>query len=68
MTLQVLGMICETIGGIAIAYTVFRVHEKLLEEKKVDQYVFQAIKIEQVIVIVGIIFMIVGFILQIVAQ
>lgn len=64
MSLEVLGFILDIIGKVMVAFTVIAVHHRFRKEHKVDELVFKAMKQEQLIGIIGIIFMIIGFFLQ----
>lgn len=64
MQLQTLGFILHTAGEVFIAYTVLRVHRRMLVEKKIDRDVFKEIRFEQLIGFLGITLIIVGFILE----
>ncbi len=62
--MELLGFILDVIGKIMIAFTALMVHHRFRKEHKVDEFVFKAMRREQVIGIIGIIFIIIGFILQ----
>lgn len=59
-----LGFILDVIGKIMVAYAAIRVHRRFWKEHKVDEFVFKAMKREQVIGIAGVIFIVIGFLLQ----
>lgn len=68
MSISLLGFILDTIGTVMIAYTAVAVHRRVWKEHKIDAVVFKAMKREQSIGITGIVFIIVGFVLQIPAK
>ncbi|MCP6720300.1 MAG: hypothetical protein KJI72_03230 [Patescibacteria group bacterium] len=55
----------DFIGKLLIAYTALRVHHRFLSEHKVDRLVFRAMKREQRLGILGIIFIVAGYLLKI---
>lgn len=56
----------DIFGTICIAYAALRVHHRVLSEHKVDEKVFKSMKIEQKIGIMGVIFIVVGYVLEII--
>lgn len=68
MNLEFLGFALDVIGKVMVAYTAIAVHHRFWKEHKIDEFVFRAMKREQIIGVAGIIFIIVGFILQIPAK
>ncbi len=60
-----LGLIFDTLGTILIGIMALRVHDKVLHDKHFDKDVFEAMRSEQHTGKVGILFVIIGFVLQI---
>ena len=60
-----IGFTIGIIGEVMIGYTAIAVHNRFWKEHKIDETVFKEMKKEQIIGIVGIILIIVGFFLQI---
>lgn len=58
------GFILHTLGTIMVAITAIRVHRRVWQEHKIDQKVFTAMRREQKLGITGIVFIIVGSVLQ----
>jgi len=56
------GLILQTIGELLIGFTVLRVHSRILVDKHIDDAVISAIKREQFIGALGMIFIVAGFI------
>lgn len=56
----------DLIGKIMVAYTVLAVHAIVHREQKIDAIVFRAMKKEKIIVIAGIAFMILGYIIHVI--
>lgn len=54
----------DVIGKVLISYTVISVHYRFRKEHKIDEAVFSQMKREQVIGIIGIILIIVGYLLK----
>ena len=65
MNIEFLGFTLDVIGKVLVAYTAIKVHHRFWKEHKVDEFVFKAMKREQIIGIAGIILVIIGFLLQI---
>lgn len=63
--MEILASTLDIIGKIMIAYTALAVHNRVQKEQKIDAPVFQSIKWEKVMGIVGIILMILGYLLHI---
>lgn len=68
MNLELIGHIFDVIGKIMIAFTAITVHYRFWKEHKVDELVFKSMKREQLIGIIGIIFILIGFFLQLPAK
>lgn len=64
--LIIIGHTLQTLGAVAIAFTVLRVHQRMKLERKIDAKVFKEIKLEQFIVTGSILLIIFGYILLIV--
>jgi len=64
MNLEVIGFTLDVVGKIMIAFTALMVHHRFRKEHKVDEFVFRVMRREQVIGMVGIILIVIGFILQ----
>lgn len=58
-----IGYFIQTIGTLLIAIIAYLVHHRIAKEKKIDKKVLEQMKKEQIIGIIGIILIIVGFIL-----
>ncbi|GIW66505.1 MAG: hypothetical protein KatS3mg095_0403 [Candidatus Parcubacteria bacterium] len=65
MNLEFLGFTLDVIGKLMVAYTTIAVHYRVWKEHKIDREVFEAMRREQIIGIIGIILIIVGYLLQI---
>jgi len=55
----------EVIGTVLIAFAALRVHHRVLYEHKIDKKVFSAMRKEQLIGILGVLFVLVGYFIQI---
>lgn len=67
MEISYIGFSIHTLGELLIAYTAVKVHFRFWKEHKIDEAVFSVMKKEQLIGIVGIILILVGFIIESVA-
>jgi len=65
MNIELLGFTLDVVGKVLVAYAAIKVHHRFWKEHKVDEFVFKAMKREQIIGITGIILIIIGFLLQI---
>lgn len=61
---SLVGFALQVVGEIVIAYTVLRVHSRMLHDHKMDKAVFQELKNEQRFGLVGVILLTVGAIIQ----
>jgi hypothetical protein len=61
----IIGRTLETLGTVMIAFTALRVHHRVLKEHKMDEVVFGAMKREQIVGIVGVMFVVTGFLLEV---
>ncbi|MBT4857308.1 hypothetical protein HON52_03960 [Candidatus Uhrbacteria bacterium] len=59
-----LGELLQTIGELALAYTVLRVHHGVMTEKHIDKKVILSMKSEQFIGMMGVILIIIGFLIR----
>lgn len=59
-----IGETLDVVGKIMIAFTVLMVHHRFRKEHKVDERVFKAMRREQIIGLVGIVFIIIGYFLR----
>lgn len=62
--LSTFGFSLTTIGEILIGYTVIKVHGRITKEQKIDGQVISEMSKERKIALLGIIFIILGFIMQ----
>lgn len=65
MNTELLGFILDAMGKVMIAYAAIQVHRHVRKKRKVDEFIFKAMKREQIIGIMGITLIIVGSLLQI---
>lgn len=59
--MELLSPTLETIGTILIAFAALRVHHRFLNEHRVDDKVFRAMRRERVVGIIGVIFVLSGY-------
>ncbi|MDA2936397.1 hypothetical protein MYX06_04235 [Patescibacteria group bacterium AH-259-L05] len=64
MNLELIGYIFDVAGKIMVAFTAIMVHHRFWKEHKIDEFVFKTMRKEQIIGIIGIIFILIGFFLQ----
>ena len=63
--MELLGHTLDLIGKILVSYTAIGVHYRFRKEHKIDEKVFNVMKKEQVVGVVGIALMVVGYALQV---
>ena len=61
---QTLGETIKVIGELLIALTVLRVHHRVLHEHKVDKKVFNEMRVEQILGIIGAAMIAIGFVVS----
>jgi hypothetical protein len=64
MSLELIGFIIDTLGKILVAFTAIRVHGRFWKEHKIDAKVFREMRTEQVLGMLGIAMIVIGFILE----
>ncbi len=65
MNLLLLGITLGTIGKVILGVAVLLVHIRILQEQSIDWIVLRAIKREHFVTIVGLIFIVAGYILEV---
>lgn len=65
MNIEFIGFTLDVLGKILVAFTAIMVHHRFRKEHKVDERIFKAMRREQLLGIIGIGAIILGFILQI---
>jgi len=64
LTILIIGITLDVIGTILIAYIVLQVHNRVRQERVIDSSVINEMKKERATSIVGIVFIIIGYIFQ----
>ncbi len=67
MSLLAFGLTFAVIGHVLIAMSVYFVHGRVMKEHKIDRHVLKEMKSERNFAITGLVFIIVGYIIQIVS-
>lgn len=67
MSIAVLGLTCELVGSLLLAYTIIRVHSMLGRERKIDRKVLAVLRSERLAAIIGTLLIIAGYILEVAA-
>ena len=65
MTVEFIGFTLDAIGKVMVAFTVIMVHYRVRKEHRISKRVFLAMRREQVIGIAGILFIIIGYAMQV---
>lgn len=68
MILEFIGYTLGTIGKLLIAYTAIMVHHRVRKEHKIDDKVFRMMRMEHVLGLLGISFIVIGYLLEIPAR
>jgi len=66
--MEILGFTLDVIGKLMVAFTAVMVHHRFFKEHKVDEKIFRIMKREQLIGILGIILIVIGYLLQLPAK
>lgn len=65
MNLLLWGLTMGTVGKLVLGYAVLRVHVHILREHRIDNVVLIAIKREQLVTLIGLVLIVVGFFLEV---
>lgn len=63
--MEILGHTLTMLGEVMIGFTAIAVHHRFLREHKVDDKVFRTMRREQVIGVLGVVLVVVGYLSQI---
>lgn len=66
--LTIIGIVAEAVGTLLIAYTAFRVHDRVRLEHKIDAKVIKEMERERATGNFGIVLMLGGYLLQIISS
>lgn len=64
--MEFIGQTLQVSGEVMIGLTAIMVHRRVWKEHKIDPIVYKEMKREQVVGILGIAFLIIGFLLQVI--
>jgi len=65
MNIEFVGFTLDVVGKVMVAFTAIMVHYRFRKEHKIDEKVFRSMRREQLLGIIGIFFIILGFLLQV---
>lgn len=65
--LHTLAYTCDLIGKLMVSFTAIMVHHRFLKEHKIDEVVLREMRREQLIGLVGVAFLISGYIFHLMA-
>ena len=65
MSGEILGLTATVLGEVLIGVTVLLVHHRLMKEHRVDEKVLAEMRREQVVGLLGILLVVVGYFLQV---
>lgn len=68
MSLKIIGLVLHSLGTILIAWMALGVHRRVWREHRIDDKVFGEMKLEQSLGFLGVFLIIVGFVLQLIAE
>ena len=66
--MELLGHTFDLIGKVLISYTAIAVHYRFRKEHRIDENVFRSMRNEQVIGVIGIVLIMIGYFLEIPAK
>ena len=64
MSIEFIGFTLDVVGKIMVDFTAIMVHHRFYKEHRIDEKVFRAMRREQLLGIIGIFLIILGFLLQ----
>ena len=64
MSIEFIGFTLDVVGKVMVALTAIMVHRRFRKEHKIDERVFRAMRREQLLGVVGILLIVLGFLLQ----
>jgi len=62
--MELLSATLDVLGVIFVAYAALRVHHRVLAEHQIDNKVFKSMKREQVIGVVGVLFIVTAYLME----
>ena len=68
MLLEIIGRTIDVIGKLLVAFTAIMVHHRFLREHKIDNKVFKMMKREQFFGILGVVFIVLGFVIEMISK
>lgn len=68
MDLSLIGLSLGTLGKILVVLAVLHMHHSLIVEHRVDKVVILSYQQERIITVVGLLLIIIGFILEVIAH
>jgi len=68
MNLPILSETLTSLGEIVIAYTLIKVHHRVMQEHQIDERVFKIMRKEQVVAGVGIGLIVVGYVIFVINE
>lgn len=65
MSVEAIGFTFDFVGTVLLAVSLFRVHSRVMHEHKIDRKVIREIRKEQIMIIIGLALIVIGYVLQI---
>ena len=65
MDIAFIGFTLDVIGKVLVAFTAIMVHHRVLNEHRIDKSVFNIMRSEQRVAILGVILILIGYFLQV---
>ncbi|MCH7551950.1 hypothetical protein IIB49_00955 [Patescibacteria group bacterium] len=65
MNIEFIGFTLDVLGKVMVAFTAIMVHYRFRKEHRIDERVFRSMRREQLLGIIGILLIILGFLLQV---
>ena len=65
MNIEFIGFTLDVLGKVMVAFTAIMVHYRFRKEHRIDERVFRSMRREQLLGIIGIFLIILGFLLQV---
>ncbi len=64
MVVAIMGFTLDMIGKVLLGVSVYLVHTRIIRERKIDQTVIKTMKKERNLALLGLLFIIVGYVMQ----
>ena len=68
MSLEIIGFSLDVLGKVLLGVTVLLAHRRIVQEHRIDRQVLTEMRREQLLGVLGIVLIVVGFLLQLLSK